>query len=65
MGIEVIRELAGTRSEHKASKGILVTSTYLTKGALERVERDTYILGKVDKSDLLNWIDRIIQGRRK
>jgi hypothetical protein len=29
VGIEVIRELADTRNEHKASKGILVTSTYL------------------------------------
>jgi len=65
VGIEVIRELADTRNEHKASKGILVTSTYLTKGAFERVQKDTYILGKVDKDDLLNWINRIIQGRRR
>lgn len=65
VGIEVIRELADTRSEHKASKGILVTSTYLTKGALERVQRDTYILAKVDKSDLLNWVNRVIRGRRR
>ncbi len=64
VGVEVIRELADTRNEHKASKGILVTSTYLTKGALERVQRDRYILGKVDRDDLLKWIDRVIRGRR-
>lgn len=65
VSVEVIRELADTRNEHKASKGILVTSTYLTKGALERVQRDTYVLGKVDRRDLLNWIDRIIRERRR
>jgi Restriction endonuclease len=63
VGIEVIRELADTRSEHKASKGILVTSTYLTQGALERVQRDKYILGKVDKDDLMRWVDRVIRNR--
>jgi HJR/Mrr/RecB family endonuclease len=65
VGVSVIRELADTRNEHKASKGVLVTSTYLTRGALERVQRDTYVLGKVDKGDLLNWIDRIIRDRRR
>jgi HJR/Mrr/RecB family endonuclease len=59
VGIEVIRELADTRNEHKASKGIIVTTTYLTRGALERVQRDQYLLGKVDRDDLLTWIQRV------
>ncbi|MFC5743585.1 restriction endonuclease [Dyella tabacisoli] len=52
VGISVVRELADTRQEFGASKGIIVTSSYLTKGALERVNRDKYLLGKVDRKDL-------------
>lgn len=58
VGIDTIRELADVRNEYKASKGIIVTSSFLTSGALQRVERDQYILGKVDRNDLNEWIDR-------
>jgi restriction endonuclease Mrr len=55
----VLRELADARNEMKAGKGIIATTTYLTQGALSRVTRDRYILGKVDRDDLLAWIARI------
>ncbi len=57
VGISTIRELADVRNEHKASKGVIVTSSFLTSGALQRIERDKYILGKVDRNDLKSWID--------
>jgi HJR/Mrr/RecB family endonuclease len=57
--LSVIRELADTRMQHKASKGVIVTTTYLTRGALERVQQDQYLLGKVDRDDLLQWIRRV------
>lgn len=56
VGISTIRELADTRSEFKASKGIIVTNTALTKGAIDRVIRDKYILDKVEGDDLIEWI---------
>ncbi len=59
--IGVIRELADTRLENNASKGVIVT-TYLTRNAIKRVQRDKYILGKVDRDDLMDWIRKI---RRK
>lgn len=62
IGIETIRELADVRNEHKASKGIIVTSSFLTSGALQRVQRDQYMLGKVDRDDLTAWIDRKLFG---
>lgn len=62
IGIETIRELADVRSEHKASKGIIVTSSFLTSGALQRVQRDQYMLGKVDRNDLTAWMDRKLFG---
>lgn len=58
IGISTIRELADVRNEHKASKGVIVTSSFLTSGALQRIERDKYILGKVDRNDIKLWIDR-------
>ncbi|QPI65548.1 restriction endonuclease [Vreelandella venusta] len=58
VGIPAIRELADVRNEFGASKGILVTTSFLTRGALERVYRDNFILGKVDKKDLSEWINR-------
>lgn len=64
VGISCIRELADARSEHKASKGMIVTSTFLTRGALDRVKQDRYILGKVDRDDLMAWTDRILRERK-
>lgn len=62
VGISVVRELADTRHEFRASKGIIVTSSYLTRGALQRIERDKYLLGKVDRNDLDAWIRRTLAG---
>lgn len=63
VGISIVRELADTRQEFGASKGIIVTSSYLTRGALARVDRDKYLLGKVDRDDLEQWIQRALFGR--
>jgi hypothetical protein len=60
VGLSVVRELADTTREFKASKGIIVTSTYLTRDALARIQRDKYILSKVDRDDLNQWIERVL-----
>jgi restriction system protein len=65
VGISVVRELADTRNELGASKGIIVTSTFLTRNALARISRDKYILGKVDRHDLDSWIERILRDETK
>jgi HJR/Mrr/RecB family endonuclease len=62
VGLSLVRELADTRLEHGASKGIIVTTSYLTSGALGRVERDRYLLGKVDRADLDRWIERTLRA---
>ena len=54
----VLKELADTRQEFKASRAVIATTTYLTKGALRRVERDRYLFGKVDQDDLFVWMRR-------
>lgn len=59
VGLSVIRELADTRQKQNASKGIIVTSTYLTRGALDRITEDKFLLGKIDRVDLLEWIRKV------
>ncbi|MBO1358658.1 restriction endonuclease [Acetobacter sacchari] len=58
--LSIVRELADTRLEHGASKAIIVTTSVLTRGALARIERDRYLLGKVERNDLDRWIDRML-----
>lgn len=60
VGVSKVRELGFVRQEQKASKGIMATTTYLTRGALQLVERERYTLGKVDKDDLLSWMRRAL-----
>lgn len=63
VGISLIRELADVRNELGASKAIMVTTSYLTSGALDRVERDKYTLGKIERDELENWISHRLEGR--
>jgi hypothetical protein len=46
-----------------ASKAFIVTSAYLTSGAIKRIQRDQYVLGKVDRSDLDAWIESVLRAR--
>ena len=62
VGLSIVRELADVRNEFNATKGFIVTSSFLTRGALERVHRDEYQLGKVERPELENWISRTLVG---
>ena len=61
VGIKVVRELAGVREDSGATKGMIATTTRLTKDALAYVERRKYTLGKVDGEDLIAWIARTLR----
>lgn len=61
IGLSVVGELADTRAEHGASKAIIVTTSYLTHVALARVERDRYLLSKIDRDDLRAWVERSLE----
>lgn len=52
VGLSLVRELADTVSELDASKGVLVTTSYLTSGALNRIQLHQYKLHKLDRDDL-------------
>lgn len=60
VGLATVRELADTRIEFGASKAFIVTSTYLTHGAVERISRDRFTLGKVERNELDLWVRRVL-----
>jgi len=60
VGLATVRELADTRIEFGASKAFIVTSTYLTHGAIERISRDRFTLGKVERNELDFWVRRVL-----
>lgn len=53
-----VRELAAIRDDHKASKALIVTTSWLTRDAIEWVQRDAYRFGYKEHSDLEKWIRR-------
>jgi len=54
--IHEVRELSAIRDNQKATKGMLVTTSHLTRGALEWIQQDEYRLGFKDKSDVEKWV---------
>lgn len=63
VGLRIIRELADSRNQLKASKGVIVTSTSLTRDAIQRIQSDKYLLEGFQKPELLEWIRQYRQGR--
>ncbi|EFH79769.1 restriction endonuclease [Ktedonobacter racemifer] len=56
--VGVIKELAYTRDQLKATKGVIVTTTSLTRGAMTLIEQERHRLHKVDGNDLFTWIQK-------
>lgn len=57
--VKLIRELYGVVEEHRATGGILATTSVFTKGAKEFTDRMKYRLSLQDYLDLHKWIQRV------
>lgn len=51
-----VRELSAIREFEGATKGVIVTTSKLTKGAIEWVQRDLYRLGYLEGNQIEEWI---------
>ena len=51
-----VRELSAIRESEGATKGIIVTTSKLTRGAIEWIQRDLYRLGYLDGSQIEAWV---------
>jgi restriction system protein len=54
--INVVRELSAIRDDQKATKGMIITTSSLSKGAINCIRRDEYRLRYKDKNDIENWV---------
>lgn len=59
VGVEHVRELAYTTSKFKASKGMLVTTAHLTRGALSEIQLLGSLMGKKDRDEVLAWMKSV------
>lgn len=60
VGLSDVRELSGVLERSGATKGVLVTTSHLTRGALEWVKQDIYRLSYKDKEQIEDWIRKHI-----
>jgi Restriction endonuclease len=58
VGLSSVREFSGVLERERATKGIIVTTSSFTKGALEWVQKDTYRLSAIDSQEMIKWIRR-------
>ncbi|MBM3526966.1 MAG: restriction endonuclease [Alphaproteobacteria bacterium] len=56
--LSAVRELSGVLQKSGATKGVLVTTSHLTRGALDWVKQDVYRLDYKDKEQIEAWIRR-------
>ena len=54
--VKDVRELSAIIDDCKATKGIVVTTNKLTKGAIEWIKKDNYRIDYKDKNQLEDWI---------
>lgn len=57
VGVEVVRGLYGVTEAHKANQGLIITSSYFTKGAQQEQLRIGNRIGLKDYNDLVEWIN--------
>ena len=53
-----MRELYGVTIDDRATKGIIVTTTYLTKDAREFIEKHRWELEGKEYDDIVEWLRR-------
>ncbi|MFC2132904.1 restriction endonuclease [Bacteroidota bacterium] len=59
VGIKIIREMIGTLIIHEATHGIVVSSSYFSKEARDRISKLELNIGLKDHMDILNWINKL------
>lgn len=55
-----LRELSGVLARDGATKGIVVTTSSLTRGALDWIKQDQYHLSYKDKGGVEAWVRRVV-----
>jgi len=56
VGIEIVRSFKEVLATEKANRGIIVTTSYFTKGALDKQSETPYLLDYRDKDKIIEWV---------
>lgn len=56
VSLSAVRELSAIREKEEATKGIIVTTSKLTSGAIQWIQRDQYRLGYLEGNQIEEWI---------
>ena len=59
VGLPIIKQLNADLRDRRASRGLLVTTSYFTKPALSYIEQAKYRLSGADFDVLLGWLNKI------
>lgn len=54
--VSIVRSLYGVKTYNKATKGLLITSSYFTKDAKEFANNNAWELELYDYNDIVNWL---------
>lgn len=58
IGVNIIREISGVHYFDKPSKSIIITTSFFTKGAIEKAKEMENQLDLKDFYDIKNWLER-------
>ena len=59
MGLPIIKQLNADLNDRKASRGLLVTTSFFTRPALSYIEQAKYRLSGTDYDGLVAWLSLI------
>jgi hypothetical protein len=57
IGVEIIRSFKEVMATEKANRGIIVTTSYFTAGALDKQREIPYLLDYRDKDKVIEWVN--------
>jgi len=56
--VSIVRGLYGVKTDNKATKGLLITSSFFTRDAKEFAKRNAWELELYDYNDIVNWLKK-------
>jgi hypothetical protein len=62
VGVSIVRQLYGVKTDERATKGILATTSYLTAEAEEFIDDHYWELEARDHQGIIDWVKRACQG---
>ena len=63
VGVRIVRELHGVVTSHRATKGIIATTSYFTRDAKQHIEQNHWQLEGHDLDGVMRWVQKYLHLR--